>query len=340
MLLQSTTEKPLLKIQRIGVFTRDDDAISAGRALRERLKVHDVEVQLLEDLGEQTRLGDSRPDTPFSEMRTEVTEGISESPTKPYDFRDKHGLKGANASADTEVDTEAISTTEQDSFIAGDVWQPDLLLALGGDGTVLQALCNYPTIPVLPVNFGTIGFLTAGNQDDLDAMIDRVLSGDYYLEERTILTSTFNGTETEVINELVVKGTTKMVVVEIWVDGNLVHTIRGDGVIVGSPTGSTSYLMSTGASIVMPTVDAIIIGGINEHRFASRSLVLSGKSTVKLRVHESTRETDLFASHDGRDRTDLVPGDELTIRRSDNCARLIQFDPHTFFHNLKNRLDW
>ncbi len=217
---------------------------------------------------------------------------------------------------------------------------PDLVVSLGGDGTVLRALGAYPHVPLLPINFGTIGFLTSGDREELDSLIARLLDGDYFIEERIILHAEIDGQKREVINEVVVKGSAKMVSVDVFVDDALIHTIRGDGAIVGTPTGSTSYLMSTGSAIVAPRVQCIILNGINEHRFASRTLILPDTSVVKLRVDESTRETDVFVSYDGSDKIPIQIGDEVTIRRAAEPWRLVFFDSHVFYQNLKNRLDW
>lgn len=216
----------------------------------------------------------------------------------------------------------------------------DLVFVMGGDGTVLEALCDYASVPVLAVNFGTVGFLTAGDSSELEAIVQRLLEGDYRLERRLMLESTFKGENFNIVNEVVIKGTTKMVSVDVIVDDVFIHTVRGDGVIVGTPTGSTSYLLSTGASIVMPTVDCFILSGINEYRFSSRSLILDGRSTVKIRINESTRERDIFLSHDGRDKHPIELGDELEVRKSGTPIQLIFFEKDYFFRNLKNRLDW
>jgi NAD+ kinase len=217
---------------------------------------------------------------------------------------------------------------------------PDLVVSLGGDGTVLQALGAYPHVPLLPVNFGTTGFLTSGDRGELESLIARLLKGDYFIEERIILLAEIDGEQREVINEVVVKGSSKMVSVDVFVDDALIHTIRGDGAIVGTPTGSTSYLMSTGSAIVAPRVQCIILNGINEHRFASRTLILPDTSVVRLRVDESTRETDVFVSHDGSEKIPIQIGDHVTIRRAAQPWRLVFFDTHVFYRNLKNRLDW
>jgi len=217
---------------------------------------------------------------------------------------------------------------------------PDVVISLGGDGTVLHAVALYPESPILPINFGTIGFLTAGEEEDAEQLIHRLLSNDYYIEERLRLISEFRGKAYEVINEVIVKGTTRLISVEVHVDGDLIHTIRGDGAIVGTPTGSTSYLMATGSSIVAPEVQCIIVNGVNEYRFASRSLILSPDSRLRLRIGENTREQEIFVSHDGRDKLMAEVGDEIFVRRAAEPARLIFFERHSFFRNLKSRLDW
>lgn len=217
---------------------------------------------------------------------------------------------------------------------------PDVIVSLGGDGTVLHALALYPEVPMLPINFGHTGFLTAGNEDEAEKIIFRLLANEYYIDERIRLISEFHGKTHEVINEVVVKGTTRLISVEVYVDGALIHTIRGDGTIVGTPTGSTSYLLATGSSIVAPEVPCIIVNGINEYRFASRSLILPADSHVRLRITENTREPEIFVSHDGRDKLMAEIGDEIFVRKAEEPARLIFFEPHAFFRNLKSRLDW
>lgn len=216
----------------------------------------------------------------------------------------------------------------------------DLILAVGGDGTVLKALGLFPQIPVLGINFGTLGFLTAGDKADLKRLIQRLFAGDFFIEERLVLQTLFRNSSYLAINEMIVKGTMRMIAVDVYIDNNFVHTFRGDGVIVGTPTGSTSYLMSTGSSIVMPTVDCYVLNGINEHRFSGRSIVIKGSSVVVLRINPSTREPDLFLAHDGRDKIPLNIHDEIKVRRHDRPARLVFFDRDYFFRNLKSRLHW
>ncbi len=215
----------------------------------------------------------------------------------------------------------------------------DLVMSLGGDGTVLRALGAHPGVPILAVNFGNIGFLTQCDRDDLERVLVRLLSDDYHVGERLTLEVEHRGVRSYCINELVLKGATTMVSVGIRINGRLVHTPRGDGVIVGTPTGSTAYLLSTGAPIVTPDVDCIVLKPLNEYSFSSRSIILPGSAEVLLRV-EQGREGDMGISIDGGERQPVSIGDEITVGRGEIPARLVYFQDDYFFRNLKERLRW
>ena len=161
-----------------------------------------------------------------------------------------------------------------------DAWQSpadnlDLMIALGGDGTVLRALTAYPNVPVLAINFGNVGFLTQSDREDFDRVLVRLLADDYFIEERLTLDIQFAGETYRSINEMVLKGVSHMVEVDIHVNDRLVHTPRGDGVIIGTPTGSTAYLLSTGAPLVVPDVDCIIVKGLNDLNMSKVLICLS-----------------------------------------------------------------
>lgn len=216
----------------------------------------------------------------------------------------------------------------------------DLIIALGGDGTVLRALAAYPGIPVLAVNFGSLGFLTASDRSELDKVLVRLLSDDDLVEERLTLQVGFNGESHRCVNELVIKGPTQMIDVAIIVNGHHVHTARGDGVIVGTPTGTTGYLLSTGAPIISPDMDSIILKPLNEYSFSSRSILLPGSAKIRLEVLEQTRARDIIMVIDGGPAEAVSPGDVFEISKSDIPARLVYFESDYFFRNLKSRLRW
>ena len=215
----------------------------------------------------------------------------------------------------------------------------DLLIALGGDGTVLRALTAYPDVPVLAVNFGNVGFLTQSDREEFDRVIMRLLSDDYFIEERLTMEICHRGQTYRSINEMVLKGVTHMVEVDIYINDRLVHTPRGDGVIIGTPTGSTAYLLSTGAPLVVPDVDCLIVKPLNEYSFSSRTIILPGNANIRLKL-DSNRETDVRLTVDGLSPVRLDDGDELTITRSHQPARLVCFESDYFFRNLRERLRW
>lgn len=216
----------------------------------------------------------------------------------------------------------------------------DLVMALGGDGTVLRALAAHPGVPVLAVNFGTLGFLTASDREDLDKVIVRLLSDDYFIEERLTLEVVHQGRSLRCINEVVVKCMTHMIQVAVSVGGAATHSPRGDGVIVGTPTGSTAYLLSTGAPVVTPEVDCIILKPLNEYSLSSRSLILPGSAELTLRVETERRQQEVLLVIDGKRQGEVAHGDVIEVRRSSVPARLVYFDRDYFFRNLRSRLNW
>jgi len=219
-------------------------------------------------------------------------------------------------------------------------WKPDAIVALGGDGTVLHTLGSYPGVPTLGINYGNVGFLTAGQSSEMPALFERLVRGDYILDRRLMLQATHNGKTHHVVNEICIRAAMRMVTVELQTDGQVIRHVRGDGVILGTPTGSTAYLMATGGPIVVPTVDCLLFSGINEYRFSSRALILDADKPVTLRLMPDTREPDILVAYDGHHRSSMRSGDTVEVRRHPNPARLIFFDPGYFFKNLRSRLDW
>jgi NAD+ kinase len=216
----------------------------------------------------------------------------------------------------------------------------DVVIAMGGDGTVLKALDLMPDCPVLAINFGTVGFLTAGDRTELAALVGRLLKGDYLISERLLLRCDFPGGTTHVVNEIVLKSTWRMIQVEVDVNGARIRTIRGDGVIVGTPTGSTGYLLSAGAPIVMPDVQCFVLDGINEYNFTSRAVIVAPTSHIRLHVPNLLPGQRVEMIADGNLVGELLPGQDLMLKCSERRAQLIFFDAHYFFHNLSSRLGW
>ncbi|MCZ6552163.1 MAG: NAD(+)/NADH kinase [SAR324 cluster bacterium] len=216
----------------------------------------------------------------------------------------------------------------------------DLIVAMGGDGTVLRALNEFPGNPVLAINYGTVGFLTAGDRKELESVLQQVLAGDYVLSERLILRCEYQGRTVHAVNELLVRSSLRMIEVDVFVNDAKIRTIRGDGVIVGTPTGSTGYLLSTGAPLVMPDVNCFILDGINEYNFNSRALILSPESQIRLHILRIDPGQEVRLVVDGRSDSFLEPDTELVLTQSERRAQLIFLERNYFFHNLVSRLLW
>ncbi|MFH1569728.1 MAG: NAD(+)/NADH kinase [Gemmatimonadota bacterium] len=216
----------------------------------------------------------------------------------------------------------------------------DLIMAMGGDGTVLKALDLYPCCPVLAVNYGTVGFLTAADRTDLQRIIALLVAGRYLVSERLVLDCRHPGGAARAVNEVIVRTANRLIHTDVFVNDTKIRTIRGDGVVVGTPTGSTGFLLSAGAPIVMPDVRCMILDGVNEYNFTSRTLVLTPESRIRLHISPETREPNIFLTVDGQQLGQVHPGDEICVARSETAAKLIYFEPNYFFHNLSSRLSW
>ena len=207
----------------------------------------------------------------------------------------------------------------------------DLILTVGGDGTVLAGLIHLPNCPVLAVNYGTVGFLTTGNPEDLDKILERIQQGRFVISERSILECLHPQGTAYAVNELVIKGATRLVNMALTINGHPIRKIRGDGFIVGTATGSTGYLLAAGSPIVMPELRCMILSGLNEYDFRARHLVITHDSRVELEILTNTREKEIHLAADGQSQGPLVPGDKVLIRESERRAKLIFMEPDYFF---------
>ena len=216
----------------------------------------------------------------------------------------------------------------------------DLVLSFGGDGTVLAALSLFPQCPVLAINFGNVGFLTAGDREELEDLLQSVFDGNYIISERSVLECKHPHGTDYAVNEIVIRGATRMIAVELSINDQHIRQVRGDGVIVGTATGSTAYLLAAGSPIVIPELRCMIIAGLNEYDFRSRHLVIKADSKISLVVSEETHEKEIYLSADGKEKIPLEIGDEVLICESSRKAKLIFMEKNYFFHNLSSRLSW
>jgi NAD+ kinase len=225
--------------------------------------------------------------------------------------------------------------------------EADLLLVLGGDGTLLAASREAAPrgIPILPINLGGLGFLTSFTLEELYPALENVLAGQAAINERVLLLVKHIHeenilTQQCVLNEAVVhEGTlARMIELELHIDGSFVCRYRADGLIVATPTGSTAYSMSAGGPIVHPAVESILITPICPHTLSDRPVVVPDASKIELRVAESSDSG--FLTLDGQTGVPLQAGDRVRITRAAERLKLIHPPAKTYFEILRNKLKW
>jgi NAD+ kinase len=225
--------------------------------------------------------------------------------------------------------------------------EADLLLVLGGDGTLLAAAREAAPrgIPILPINLGGLGFLTSFTMEELYPALEDALAGRAAISERVLLlverTQAGNTlTEQRVLNETVVhKGTlARMIELELYIDGGFVCRYRADGLIVATPTGSTAYSMSAGGPIVHPAVESILITPICPHTLSDRPVVVQDGSKIELRMAENS--DSVFLTLDGQTGVPLHASDRIRITRAAERLKLIHPANKTYFEILRNKLKW
>jgi NAD+ kinase len=222
----------------------------------------------------------------------------------------------------------------------------DVLVVLGGDGTLLAAshLVDRP-VPVLGVNFGSLGFLTEITMPELYPTLEGVLRGDYRFEERRMLRARVQqqdaaDTTGDVLNDVVVTkaALSRIIEFDVAIDGLFVSAFRADGLIVSSPTGSTAYNLAAGGPILHPTLEAVVLTPICPHMLSNRPLVVSDRSSIEVRLRAG-RESDAHLTLDGQRGFPLRGGDVVTVTRSSRTIRLVKAQ-RDYFEVLRTKLKW
>lgn len=223
----------------------------------------------------------------------------------------------------------------------------DVILVFGGDGTFLgvaREACKYGT-PILGINLGGLGFLTEVTVEELYPMMERIIDGDYEVEDRQMLiTSIRRGKKNigtyEVLNDVVInKGALARIIdLAIYIENSHVTTYKADGIILATPTGSTAYSLSAGGPIVHPGIPVTIITPICPHTLTNRPLVVSSEMKVEIKV--TTQEPDTYLTLDGQIGVRLKTGDLIEVKRTDTSVKLIKSPFRDFFSILKTKLMW
>ncbi len=224
----------------------------------------------------------------------------------------------------------------------------DLMIAIGGDGTMLYAggLTRDSNVPLLGVNRGRLGLLADVTPDEMLASVDHILGGDYTIESRLLLdavlsTADGNSVTATGFNDVVLqrRETGRMVDFETSVAGQFVNTHSGDGLIVASPTGSTAYALSCGGPIIEPQLDAVVVVPICPHTLTDRPIVIAADQPIRIRLLER-EDTQAEVAVDGHAIGAIRPDDVLTIQAADHRIRLIHPPGYDFYNILRSKLFW
>jgi len=222
----------------------------------------------------------------------------------------------------------------------------DLLVIFGGDGTMLNTARQVAGsgTPMLGINIGGLGFLTAVSSGQLAGALGLVWAGKFRFESRALLAATGVGNEKIInvtaLNDIVISrgAASRLVSLDVSVDGEPITRYRCDGLIVSSPTGSTAYSLAAGGAIVLPTAEVFVLTPICPHALSNRSIILPLSAT--LRVKAVKTEPATFLNADGQIAGELGNGDEVTIRRSQSTVRLVHLANGSFLEALRQKLQW
>lgn len=226
----------------------------------------------------------------------------------------------------------------------------DLLVVVGGDGTLLSAARALARtgVPILGVNQGRLGFMVDVTPDEMDSTLTQIFAGDYVSEERLLLTANIirdNGRQTDgpflAINDVVIRNqaAVRMLDFSTWIGQEFISQHRADGFIVSTPTGSTAYALSGGGPVLHPSLQALALVPICPHTLSDRPIVVGSDRTVRIVLGGGEGTRAMFTC-DGQTNESINPGDAIEISRAQETLRLIHPANYNYFNILRNKLHW
>jgi NAD+ kinase len=224
--------------------------------------------------------------------------------------------------------------------------QSDLLLVFGGDGTILRAVRETDgcQTAILGINVGRLGFLNAVALNDLPQALQKLWDNNFTIERRPLLAATGRcegkTIKSSALNDIVIShgAVSRVIELEVSVNGESLTQYRGDGLIVSSPTGSTAYSLSAGGPIVSPTAQVFAITPICPHALSNRSVIVSSSATVQVKVLSD--QLEIIVAADGQMQATLGCGDIVIIRRSSRPVHLLHLGGWSFFDTVRRKLHW
>lgn len=222
----------------------------------------------------------------------------------------------------------------------------DIALSIGGDGTFLRTAKEIKDsdIPILGINTGRLGFLADINFHDLEETIEELFTGNYLIEERSLLKVIPNTTEQEInfeyaLNEIAIlkQDTSSMLTLHTYIDDDYLTSYQADGLIIATPTGSTAYSLSVGGPILMPKSSSLVLSPIAPHNLTSRPLVVNHDVVIKIKIE--SRSNTFLVSTDGYSKI-YDTTTEIIVRKADHTIKVVKRKGHTFYETLRDKLLW
>ncbi len=220
----------------------------------------------------------------------------------------------------------------------------EIVVALGGDGTILSAArtVGRASVPILGINLGKLGFLAELAVDEVEAFIDDVLNGQHVVEERMVIKAAIDGAEDALfaLNDIVIdKGVSSRVIdVETHVNNDYLVTYTGDGLIVATPTGSTGYSLAAGGPIVVPTSETIIVTPICPHTLIGRPVILPDGALIRVKAESQGAEIRVTA--DGQQEFRFPSPVQLAVQKADYTVKLVRRKDKSYYDVLRSKLMW
>ena len=224
----------------------------------------------------------------------------------------------------------------------------DLVIVLGGDGTILNAVRSLVDfqVPILGINLGRLGFLAAVSPGEVPASLEAILCGQLREEERSLLhADILRAGQTiplaDALNDVVVhkRDVARMIEVNTYIDGQFLNAYRADGLIISTPTGSTAYALSGGGPIIHPTLETVLLVPICPHSLTHRPIVLSADSEIEIAL-SAANDTQTQVTCDGQISLPIEAADRIVIRKKQRRLRLIHPANHDYFRLLRAKLNW
>lgn len=216
----------------------------------------------------------------------------------------------------------------------------DALIVLGGDGTIIRLakIAALYDLPILGINLGRLGFLSEVEKNDLEDPIKKLLTGDYSVEERTMLRISFNNREYLALNEVMLgRYSQKIISAELYIDDKFFYNYYADGLLVSTSTGSTAYSLSAGGPILCPGVNATVVTAVCPHSLYNRPIVVAENQKIDLKVSEKSPSAVLMV--DGEYKCELCAKDKVSVSSSIRKARFIRLEEYNFFTRLASKLN-